>query len=415
MMKNSTPPREIKAREHQRALILDTARLLAGEILPTRSGVEALRYLTEAARELTGARYAAIGVARGEGNGFSDLVTAGFSPEEQAAFAASLPDAHADAHGILRLLLLRKEPLRFQMPPEAKGETLLGVPLRRGDVALGALYLTNKADGEAFTDADEANVQALGVHATVAIHNLHALERERTLVAGLLAAHEEERRSIAYDLHDGLAQTVMAAHIHLEAFEYSMQSGKTEKAARELAETSKYLQEAVIESRRLITGLRSLALDDLGLTGALELLLNEEKEHAGWSVVEFRCNVGGQRFDPALETAAYRIVQEALTNARKHAQTQWVKVLCERETEGATGRGRLRLQISDGGRGFDAVARKQSFASREGIGLQSMAERARMLHGSFDLQSVPDEGATVSVSFPIKESVIESTEATNGS
>ena len=398
MMKNHISQSEVKARGHERALILDTARLLAGEILPTRSGVEALRYLAEAARELTGARYAAIGVAKGDGNGFSDLVTAGFSPEEQAAFTASLPGARAEADGVLRLLLEREEPLRLQVAPE-EGETFLGVPLRRGDVALGALYVTNKGQGEAFSETDEANVQALGVHATVAIHNLHALERERALVAGLLEAHEEERRAIAYDLHDGLTQTVMAAHIHLEAFEYSQQLGNVEKAARELAQTSRYLQEAVVESRRLIRGLRSLALDDLGLGAAIELLLNEEKEHAGWRDVEFSCNIEGQRFDTALETAAYRIVQEALTNARKHAQTSWVKTLCARETDSETGQARLRLQISDGGRGFDA-AEHMSLA-RDGIGLYSMAERTRMLHGSFDLQSVPNAGVTITVMFPI--------------
>ena len=409
-MENLPPPaetanvlHEVEAHGHQRALILDTARLLAGEILPTRSGVEALRYLAEAARELTGARYAAIGVAQGEGHGFSELVTAGFSPAEQADFAESLPGPRAEADGVLRLLLEREEPLRLQVAPEEEGETFLGVPLRRGAVALGALYLTNKSNGQAFTQADEANVQALGVHATVAIHNLHALERERALVAGLLAAHEEERRAIAYDLHDGLTQYVMAAHIHLEAFEYAQQNGKTEKAARELAETSRYLQEAVIESRRLIQGLRSLALDDLGLSGALELLLNEEKEHADWSAVEFKCNIGGQRFDKIWETAIYRIAQEALTNARKHAQTQWVKVVCQRETDDATGQERLRLEISDGGLGFDSAARAQSLEARDGIGLYSMAERTRMLRGNLDLQSVPGEGASITAFFPIIE------------
>jgi signal transduction histidine kinase len=382
---------------------LDTARLLTGEILPTRSGDEALRYIAEAARELTGARYAAIGVAKSDGSGFSELFTAGFTPEEQAAFAASLSDARNEGHGILRLLLQRDEPLRLQVAPEAQGETFLGVPLRRGTKPLGALYLTNKAGGEAFTNADQANVEALGVHATVAIHNYCALERERALVAGLLNAHEEERQAIAYDLHDGLAQTVLAAHIHLEAFEYAQQSGEAEKAARELDQTSKYLQDAVAESRRLISGLRPLDLEGLGLAGALELLLDDEKKRAGWSAVEFHCNVGGQRFDTSLETAVYRIAQEALTNARKHAQTSRVKVLCERQTDDATQQERLHLQISDDGRGFDAAARVQSLAPHEGVGLYSMAERTRMLRGHFDLTSVPGEGTTISASFPILE------------
>ncbi|RYX83855.1 GAF domain-containing protein [bacterium] len=391
----------VKARQHERALILDTARLIALEILPTRSGVEALRYLAEAARELTGARYAAIGVARDDAAGFSDLVTAGFSPAEQAAFSESLPGPHSEADGVLRLLLERQEPLRLQVAPESGGETFLGVPLRRAQTALGALYVTNKGGGEAFSDVDEANVQALGIHATVAIHNLHALERERSLVAGLLTAHEEERRAIAYDLHDGLVQHVLAAHIHLEAFKYSQQSGNSEKAARELAQTSRYLQESVLESRRLIKGLRSLALDDLGLAGALELLVNEEKEHAGWNTVEFRCNIGGQRFDKMLETAVYRIAQEALTNVRKHAATQWIKVLCNREVNSATGQWQLRLEVTDRGCGFDSTARAQSLAARDGIGLYSMAERTRMLHGSFKSYSVPGEGASVTALFPL--------------
>lgn len=397
--------REATARSHDRALILDTARLLAGEILPTRSGNEALRYLAEAARELTGARYAAIGVARGEskGEGFSALVTAGFSLAEQAAFAASLP---GDANGILRLLLERDEPLRLQLAPGEEGESFLGVPLRRGATSLGALYVTNKGGGQAFTDADEANIQALAIHATVAIHNLHALERERALVTGLLTAHEEERRAIAYDLHDGLTQHVMAAHIHLEAYEYAQTRQKPEKAARELAETSRHLQKAVEESRRMIGGLRSLALDDLGLCVALHQLIRDEKEHAGWSGADFCCNLGETRFDSLLETAVYRIVQEALTNTRKHAQTQWVKVSCEREGE-SSGEARLHLQIRDGGRGFDAPARALTPAAREGVGLWSMRERTRMLGGTFEFHSTPGAGAWVSAAFPLPQMEVD--------
>lgn len=395
--------RETKARGHQRALILDTARLLAQEILPTRSGVSALRYLAEAARELTGARYAAIGVAKGEGHGFSELVTAGFSPEEQAAFAESLPGERGEADGVLRLLLEREEPLRLRASPEEGGETFLGVPLRRGETPLGALYVTNKADGAAFTDADEAAVQALGVHATVAIHNLHALERERALVAGLLEAHEEERRAIAYDLHDGLTQYVLAAHIHLEAFEHCQSGGKTDKAAHELAQTSRFLQQAVKESRRLIQNLRSLALDDLGLSGALEALVAEEQENAGWSEVKFACNIGNERFDKTLETAVYRVAQEALTNARKHAASSCVKVRCEREEGDATGKARLLLEVCDDGRGFDSTTRASSFVAREGIGLLSMNERTRMLGGFFESHSALGQGASVRAVFPLPE------------
>lgn len=385
------------------ALILDTV-IRVSQFTPPCKDVEELRHLAGAMCELTGARRVVLGIVRGHGEGFSHVLTTGFPPEKQAAIEAPHSPERESAEAVLSLLLERDDPFRLTSAPlEGEGDSFLGMALHCGAVVTGALYMTGKTGGEAFSQTDQGYAQGLAVHVAYAIYNLQMLGREQALVAGLLNAHEEERRAIAYDLHDGLTQSVLAAQIFLEAFEHSQTSGDTQKAAHELGQATQLLQKSVTESRRLINGLRSLILDDLGLCSALDGLLHEEGELAGWSDVEFRCNLGPQRFGETLETAVYRVAQEALTNVRRHAQSQWVKVVCERDIKAQTGEMCLRLEVSDGGRGFDSQAHARSLAARGGIGLLSMNERTRMLGGQFESKSVPGEGTQVLACFPLSQ------------
>jgi signal transduction histidine kinase len=273
--------------------------------------------------------------------------------------------------------------------------TFLGVPIRRGETVVGSLYLTDKQGGGPFSEADEMAVQALGSHAAVAIHNLQLLSRQRDLVRNLITAQEEERRAVAYDLHDGLTQFVMASHAHLESFRRAHEKQDEARAAREMELGLKYLKEAVVESRRLINGLRLLALDDLGLVGALEQLLNEEKTRAGWTNVEWQCPLQERRFDRSVETGVYRVAQEALTNVRKHAQAARVCVHLELETPS-----RLRLEVRDWGRGFSPQSKNDEYGH---VGLQGMIERVNLLGGHFELHSAPGEGTRVTALFPALE------------
>lgn len=391
--------RALQSSSRDRAVVLETASRVALGILSSRTGTEALRHIADAARILSGARYAALGVARLDGEGLEEFVTIGLTPEEHASIG-SLPQGK----GVLGLLLHRQEPLRLDnigAHPKSAGfprnhppmKSFLGVPIRRGDEVLGSLYLTDKQGGGSFTLADETAVQALGAHAAVAIHNLHLLKRQRALTKSLITAQEEERRAVAYDLHDGLTQFVMAAQAHLEAFKRARVGDNAEKAARELETGLKYLKDAVIESRRLINGLRSLALDDLGLVGALELLVGEEKSRAAWSEARFHHNIAEHRFDWTLETGAYRVAQEALTNARKHAHTERVQLSLHEENR------RLILEVRDWGRGF--APREQTDTSR--VGLQSMAERVNLLGGNFEINSREGQGTLIRATFPIIE------------
>ena len=381
----------------KRALIAETANRVALDILASQSGLEALRRIAEAARVLAGAQYAALGVRRGEETLLSHFIAVGISPVQQAAIG-NLPRGA----GVLGLLLERAEPLRIDVlaahpasvgfPPQHPPMTsFLGVPIRRGEIVIGSLYLTNKEGGGAFTLADEVAVQALGAHAAIAIYNLQMLERQRGLVSGLITAQEEERRAVAYDLHDGLTQLVMAGHAHLEVFERAQSQGQSQRAAREWEAGTRYLREAVAESRRLINGLRPLALDDLGLAQALNQLLEEEAMNAEWKAA-WLCNVGEERFDKNLETTVYRIAQEALTNARKYAQTQRIEVTLQHEND------ELTLQVRDWGIGFSPETQTDENGR---VGLAGMAERARLLDGELQVESAPGKGARIGARFRV--------------
>ncbi len=388
--------------QESRSIVLDTVRRVAMDILLSRTGVESLSQIAEAARTLAGAQYAALGVARQDGKGLQEFFAIGMTEEEETRIGL-----RPIGVGILGLLLQRTDPLRINVlaeHPNSVGfpanhppmESFLGVPIRRGKTVLGSLYLTNKIGGGSFTAADETAVQGLGEYAAVSIYYMQMLQRQRALASVLITTQEEERRAVAYDLHDGLTQFVMAAHAHLEAFVSAHKTGKIERADRELKRGLKYLKDAVIESRRLISGLRSLALDDLGLGGALEQLISEEKAHSGWILAEFDQNIEDRRFDKSLETTIYRVAQEALTNVRKHSGTDRVRVHLWTDFTENPEEERLKLEVQDWGIGFDT---DQHAVDISRVGLQGMAERVRLLNGIFQIISVPTKGTLIHADF----------------
>jgi signal transduction histidine kinase len=323
----------------------------------------------------------------------------------------SHPPARPVGREILELLLQRKESVRFDMLGEgtevgdfpaqfAPLQSFLSVPVLQAGTTLGSLYLTEKEGDSAFTLEDQEAVEALGPYSAVAIQNLHSLIRQHALVSGLINAQEEERKAVAYDLHDGLTQYVMASHAHLESFLRAREIGNEERSAQALEYGLRYLKEAVVESRRLVNGLRALALEDLGLAGAVEQLLEEEKARTGWQEAILRHNIAERRFDDTLQTAIYRVAQEALTNARKHAQTSKIAISLISSIEAVTGSEQLILEVQDWGQGF---ALEEKLREHERVGLHSMRERILLLGGTFNLQSRPGEGTYLRAVLPAPE------------
>ena len=373
---------KVLADSRQHIVVMEAANRVALDILSSRTGTEALRHIAEAARVLGDARYAALGVAHPDKPGLEDFIVSGLTPDQEAVIG-HLPTGK----GILGFLLERDKPLRIAKMsdhPNSAGfppnhpvmDSFLGVPIRRGDKVLGSLYLTNKQNGTEFTEADEIAVSALGAHAAIAIYNLRQLSHQRDLTRSLITAQEEERRAVAHDLHDGLTQYVMAAQAHFEAFKRANETGNAERAARQADQGLTYLKQAVVESRRMINNLRLLVLDDLGLTGALEQLVAEEKNRANWETAHLEENIGEERFEVSLETAVYRVIQEALNNVRKHSGTARVLITLTKKLQNRAPV--LELVVQDWGTGF---AVKDHLGTPGHYGLQGMMERVHLLNG----------------------------------
>ena len=227
-------------------------------------------------------------------------------------------------------------------------------------------------------------------------------KQQQLLTHGFINMLEEERRAVAYELHDGLTQYVMASQAFMDTYAERYREAQ-EPMPEDLEKGLKYLSQAVLEARRVVNNLRSLALEDLGLTGALEQLLIEEKQRANWALADLRHNIANRRFEAVLETAVYRVAQEAIGNARKHAETNHVQVSLRSEVATQTALARLTLEVRDWGKGFEAQTKRKEY---DHLGLHSMQEHVNLLHGSFEIFSVPGEGTRVRAVFPIPEDMV---------
>ena len=207
-------------------------------------------------------------------------------------------------------------------------------------------------------------------------------------------SQEQERRKIAYDIHDGIAQLMVGAQHHLEAFDYLWRDDAS-LAEDQLSRGRTKLRQAIVETRRLMTQLRPVSLETLGLVPAVQQYLNELGKDAGWEI-DYHAEVVALNLSADGETALFRILQEALTNAWKHAQTSMVRLSLHTEGEKDD---QLVVYVQDWGRGFEP-ARLQS--DSQGIGLMGMRERARLLGGVCSIESRPGRGTTVRLRIPMQ-------------
>jgi signal transduction histidine kinase len=218
-------------------------------------------------------------------------------------------------------------------------------------------------------------------------------EKEEALaqtVEKLVLAQEQERRLIAYDVHDGLAQLIVSAKQHLDTCEDVLATDRT-RGARELKVGLDRLQRAVVEVRRLLTALRPSPVAPMGLVPALRSSLEQVGRETGWAVTLTE-NLEDLRLPEAIETSAFRIVQEALANALKHSRTSRVDVDLWRDDEW------LRITVRDEGIGFAGAPGE---TPGRGLGLLSMRERARLLGGECWIESTTERGTRVRVRIPL--------------
>ena len=219
-----------------------------------------------------------------------------------------------------------------------------------------------------------------------------ALLNERKLLRQLLDFQERERKLIAYEIHDGLVQQLTGALMTFQSLPQA--PGGEDTSARDRFEAaSGLLRDAIAEARRLISGLRPPVLDEAGLGPAVTVLVDQQNRRGG-PRIELVSDLGNQRLSPLVETAAFRIVQEGLSNACRHSRAEHVDV--ELHTDGK----RLDVEVQDSGKGFDP-----EHVGVDHFGLQGIRERARLLGGAAEVLSAPGEGTKIRVTLPVQTPV----------
>lgn len=210
------------------------------------------------------------------------------------------------------------------------------------------------------------------------------------LLERILSAQETERARIARDLHDGLGQDLTAMLLHLRVLEQA----RTIDDAREHVSTLRRMAATSLEDlRRVVRETRPPVLDDLGLAAALEKQLADMQEVGGVAVT-FSCDVEGvERLPADVETALYRVIQEAVTNAIRHSHASHLAVKLTRSD------GEVLVEVTDDGRGFDVAG--VLHREQPPFGLLSMQERVRPLGGSVTFSSDAGRGTVVHVRVPL--------------
>lgn len=266
-------------------------------------------------------------------------------------------------------------------PTDDRGIRLDGVAF---DVELSATPFTHKG---------RPAVQIIALDITARKEAEAALRQTtrqlRTLSRRVLEAQETERRRVARELHDELGQSLTAIKINLQS-----RSHFSNHSPRQLdTENIRIVDDALLQVRRLALALRPSMLDDLGLVPALRWLAEQTAVRGGLAVL-IDAQVSDERLAPEVETACFRIVQEALTNVLRHAQARQVNVALQRDGD------ELVLSVQDDGQGFDQQAARARAQAGGSAGVLGMYERAALLGGRLHITSTPGAGTQVLLRCP---------------
>jgi len=243
--------------------------------------------------------------------------------------------------------------------------------------------------------ANQAVKETLGSRLSGIPSELATLKRElsikeeqvRNLIRDTLEAQEAERERICLEVHDGVTQTLASVFQYLQTLETSSLEGT--HARQLLLRASALVKQAIQESREVINSLQPATLRDLGLVATLRQEIRQMEQETRWKI-DFKADA--IRLPQDVETGLYRIIHEAITNARKHAETKRLRVSITSRDE------QVKVKVRDWGVGFNY--NPQDVSRRRGTGLLSMRKRAELLQGACDIQSTPGEGTVVSVEIP---------------
>ncbi len=284
----------------------------------------------------------------------------------------------------------RNMPSTFQRLGGARQEWLsyICVPfIAKGEIqGIADLFIQQQT---AFFHDRVSLLKAIGQQVGVVIQNARLFEqvrsgreRLRVLSQQILEIQETERRHIARELHDEIGQALTAMKVNLQSLDQQTEFSAIESIK---SENISILDRTLTQVRNLSLDLRPSLLDDFGVVAAIRWYVDRQAQRAGFKA-QFLSDPPQMRFDPALETTCFRVVQEALTNVVRHAQARNVRIeLKQKDTE-------IELVIEDDGIGFDVQAARDRGANDTSLGLIGMQERVLLVGGLIEIHSDIGQG-----------------------
>ena len=352
-----------------------------------------LQRVVDQARTLVGARYGALSYLREEG-GIAAFLTSGITPDERAQIGP-IPVGHGLLGVVLtegqrlRLPDLGRDPRSVGFPPHHPPmRSLLAVPIGSQGRVVGNLYLTEKKVMLEFDTSDEETLERFATLAALAIENARLHRQVRAL------AITEERERIAREMHDSLAQVLGYVNTKAQGAQALLQRGQTERGAEQISQLAEAARAAYADVRESILGLRTSLDPERGFLDTLREYVTRWQEQSGVSTVLIVPEGQGDRLSlpPLSEVHLIRIIQEALTNVRKHANATRVQILV------AEHGGWVNAAVEDDGVGFTPNALGRGTLPR--FGLATMRERAEAIGGTFAVTATPGHGTRVEVGLP---------------
>lgn len=281
-------------------------------------------------------------------------------------------------------------------------------PIMRKGNLVGILALSRKHSDVPYSSEDIDLLTTMTSEAAMVIENAMMLDnlkeqqrRVEQLLAKTVQAQEDERKRISVELHDSVAQWLVGVSYQLQTCRALLsKTGNNSEAQSELAEIEATLDRSVKEMRRVMAGLHPPALDELGLVHALRQALEGLKPDG----IAYHLETTGDpvRLPGSTEVAIYRVVQEALTNVRKHSEASVAILRIQFEPENVS------VEVSDNGKGFNLSKTMRSAVSVGHMGLLGMSERVTMLGGTLRIGTRPGAGTSISLTIPIAPPTIES-------
>ncbi|RJR50324.1 MAG: response regulator [Desulfobacteraceae bacterium] len=212
----------------------------------------------------------------------------------------------------------------------------------------------------------------------------------------LITVQEEERRSMARELHDSVGSCLMAIKLAVENEVYVAEKERDDARMSRLGEITSMIEEAFSESKRMQKQLRPSVLDDFGIVAAVQSLCRDFQSWHSSIHVQAALEIGEEDVPEDLKITVYRVLQEGLNNVAKHSGATWVLVSLSSFID------RIQLVVQDQGKGFDLKRYEESRTESASMGIMGMRERTRLSGGTCSIETTPGEGTTIRASWPIR-------------